>query len=110
MLQLTQSPFQLGIVGALEFVPFLLFGLIVGVYADRWDRRRILLVADLVRFVVLASVPVAAVFHLMTLAQLYLVAFIAGTARMVRGRPLFPRSGARQPGSRGSRQQQPGGD
>jgi MFS family permease len=81
-LQLTQSPFQLGIVGALEFVPFLLFGLIVGVYADRWDRRRILLVADLVRFIVLASVPLAAFFHQVTLAQLYLVAFIAGTARV----------------------------
>jgi len=82
VLQLTQSPFQLGIVGALEFVPFLLFGLIVGVYADRWDRRRILLVADLVRFVVLASVPLAAVAHVLTLAQLYVVAFIAGTARV----------------------------
>jgi len=63
-------------------VPFLLFGLIVGVYADRWDRRTILLVADLVRFVVLASVPLAAYFHLLTLAQLYLVAFVAGTARV----------------------------
>jgi MFS family permease len=82
VLQLTQSPFQLGIVGALEFVPFLLFGLIVGVYADRWDRRRILLVADLVRFVMLASVPLAAFFNALTLAQLYLVAFIAGTARV----------------------------
>ncbi len=82
VLQLTQSPFQLGIVGALEFLPFLLFGLIVGVYADRWDRRRILLVADLVRFVMLASVPLAAFFHVLTLAQLYLVAFIAGTARV----------------------------
>lgn len=79
---MTQSPFQLGIVGALEFVPFLLFGLIVGVYADRWDRRTILLVADLVRFVVLASVPLAAFFHLLTVAQLYLVAFFAGTARV----------------------------
>lgn len=82
MLQLTQSPFQLGIVGALEFVPFLLFGLIVGVYADRWDRRLILLVADLVRFLVLASVPLAALFHVLTLLQLYLVAFVAGTARV----------------------------
>src|SRR5437867_1217506 len=50
VLQLTNSPFQLGIVGALEFLPFLLFGLVVGVYADRWDRRTILLFADLVRF------------------------------------------------------------
>ena len=72
----------MGIVGALEFVPFLLFGLIVGVYADRWDRRTILLVANLVRFVMLASVPLAAFFHVLTLAQLYLVAFIAGTARV----------------------------
>lgn len=63
-------------------MPFLLFGLIVGVYADRWDRRTILLIADLVRFVVLASVPLAAFFHLLTLGQLYLVAFIAGTARV----------------------------
>jgi len=82
VLQLTQSPFQLGIVGALEFVPFLLFGLIVGVYADRWDRRRILLVADLVRFLVLASVPLAAFLNVLTLVQLYLVAFITGTARV----------------------------
>ena len=82
VLQLTESPFQLGVVGALEFVPFVLFGLIVGVYADRWDRRRILLIADLVRFAVLASVPLAAFFHVLTLAQLYLVAFIAGTARV----------------------------
>ena len=63
-------------------MPFLLFGLIVGVYADRWDRRRILLVADLIRFVVLASVPLAALAHVLTVAQLYVVAFIAGTARV----------------------------
>jgi predicted MFS family arabinose efflux permease len=82
VLQLTHSPFQRGLVGALEFIPFLLFGLIVGVYADRWDRRTILLVADLVRFIVLASVPLAALLQVLTLAQLSLVAFIAGTARV----------------------------
>ena len=82
VLQLTHSPFQLGVVGALEFVPFLLFGLFVGVYADRWDRRIILLIADLIRFVVLASVPLAVLVNVLTLGQLYLVAFIAGTARV----------------------------
>ena len=82
VLQLTHSPFQLGIVGALEFVPFMLFGLFVGVYADRWDRRTILLAADLVRFAVLASVPLAALLQLLTLAQLYVVAFIAGFGRV----------------------------
>ncbi len=82
VLQLTHSPFQLGVVGALEFLPFLLFGLIVGVYADRWNRQSILLVADLVRFAVLASVPLAAAFQVLTTVQLYLVAFVAGTARV----------------------------
>src|SRR5947207_6176056 len=67
LLQLTNSPFQLGVVGALEFVPFLLFGLVVGVYADRWDRRVILLAADLVGFAVLASVPLAGLLQVLTL-------------------------------------------
>ena len=49
VLQLTRSPFQLGIVVALQHLPFLLFTLIAGVYADRWDRRRIMLGADLLR-------------------------------------------------------------
>ena len=61
VLQLTNSPFQLGVVGALEFVPFFLFGLVVGVYADRWDRRVILLAADLVRFARDAAGSVATV-------------------------------------------------
>ena len=50
VLQVTHSPFQLGIVAGLQNLPFLLFTLIAGVYADRWDRRRIMLGADLLRF------------------------------------------------------------
>ncbi len=82
VLQLTHSPFQLGLVGALDMLAFPLFGLLVGVYGDRWDRRVILLVADLVRFAVLATIPVAAALHLLTVAQIYLVAFIAGIGRV----------------------------
>ena len=61
---------------------FPLFGLLVGVYADRWDRRLILVVADLVRFAVLSSIPLAAALHVLTLAQIYVVAFIAGVGRV----------------------------
>lgn len=82
VLQLTHSPFQLGLVGALDMLAFPLFGLLVGVYADRWDRRVILLTADLVRFAVLASIPLAAALHVLTLAQIYVVAFIAGVGRV----------------------------
>jgi MFS family permease len=43
VLQLTHSAFRLGLVGALEALPVLLFSLVGGVLADRWPRRRVLL-------------------------------------------------------------------
>src|ERR671934_866223 len=80
--QLPRSPLQLGIVTALQGLPFLLFTLIAGVYADRWDRRIVMLTADVVRFAVLATVPLAWAFHVLTIWQLYVVAFIHGTGRV----------------------------
>jgi MFS family permease len=82
VLQLTHSPFQLGIVASLQHLPFLLFTLIAGVYADRWDRRRIMLGADLLRFASLATIPIAALFGVLTIAQIYVIAFLAGTGRV----------------------------
>lgn len=43
VLQLTHSAFQLGLVGALQALPVLLFSLVGGVFADRWPKRRVLL-------------------------------------------------------------------
>lgn len=82
VLQLTHSPVQLGIVVGLENLPFLLFTLIAGVYADRWDRRTIMVTCDMLRFVALASIPGAAAAHHLTMAQIYAVAAIAGTGRV----------------------------
>ena len=43
VLQLTHSGLQLGVVGALQFLPVLLFSLFGGVFADRWPKRQVLL-------------------------------------------------------------------
>jgi MFS family permease len=43
VLELTHSGLQLGIVGALQFLPILLFSIFGGVIADRWPKRRVLL-------------------------------------------------------------------
>jgi len=43
VLELTHSALQLGLVGALQFLPVLLFSLFGGVFADRWPKRRVLL-------------------------------------------------------------------
>lgn len=46
VLQLTHDPVQLGVVGALQYLPVLLFSLFGGVFADRWPKRRVLLVTQ----------------------------------------------------------------
>ena len=43
VLELTHSGWQLGLVGALQSLPVLLFSIFGGVFADRWPKRRVLL-------------------------------------------------------------------
>ncbi|MGI8642777.1 MAG: MFS transporter [Thermomicrobiales bacterium] len=46
--QLTESPFQLGLLGLFRFLPVLVFGLAGGVIADQRDRRQTLLITQVV--------------------------------------------------------------
>ena len=78
ILTLHASPFQVGLLEALAFAPFPTLGLFVGVFADRTPRRRIMLIADLFRAIVLASIPLAAIVHALTYAQLAIVALLVG--------------------------------
>jgi MFS family permease len=72
------TPFQVGVLGTLEFLPFLLFGLPAGVWVDRLRRKPILVIADVGRFLALGSIPLAYAFDALRLPQLYVVAFLAG--------------------------------
>ncbi|MGB8624760.1 MAG: MFS transporter [Candidatus Cybelea sp.] len=80
VLVLHATPPQVGAIAALETLPFPVLGMLVGVIADRYSRRHIMIAADWVRFVVLASVPVAAFLGVLKLPQLYAVALVSGTA------------------------------
>jgi MFS family permease len=44
--QLTGSTFAVGLLGAVELVPLIVFGLYGGVLADRFDRRRLIVVCE----------------------------------------------------------------
>lgn len=59
--KVTGSDAMVGAVGALETIPFLLFGLYAGVLADRVDRRKIMLISDLVCGAVLVGFGLAIV-------------------------------------------------
>lgn len=62
----------------MDALPFLLIGLPAGVWVDRLRRRPILIVADLGRAMLLASIPVAFVLGALSMLQLYLVGLTVG--------------------------------
>ena len=74
------TPWQMGVLNALETAAFLLVALPAGAWVDRWRRQRVLVRADVVRAVALATVPVAHLLDVLTLGQLYAVAAVVGTA------------------------------
>jgi MFS family permease len=80
VLELTGSPFKLGLVGMLQFAPMLLFSLVAGVIADRVRKRRLLLLTQsalLVQAFVLAVLVAAGhvqYWHVAVLAVLYGIA------------------------------------
>lgn len=59
-LQVTGSKAQSGLLLALNFLPALGVGLFAGAFVDRHDRRRVLLLADLVRAAAVATIPLLA--------------------------------------------------
>jgi MFS family permease len=77
---LDATPLEMGVLTALETAAFLLIGLPAGAWVDRWRRRRVLVTADLVRAVVLATLPLAYLLDVLTLGQLFVVAAVTGTA------------------------------
>jgi MFS family permease len=71
---------QMGYLSALMWLPSLLFALHAGAWVDRRGHRRAtMIVADLGRAALLASIPVCYALGALTLWQLYAVAFGAGT-------------------------------
>ena len=61
--------------GRVEFAPFILISLPAGVWVDRLPRRPILIVGDLGRAVLLATIPIAYAVDALTMWQLYVVGF-----------------------------------
>ncbi len=75
---LEASAFEVAVYGTLNFLPFILFTLPAGVWVDRLPRKPILVIGDLGRFAVLMTIPIAYVADVLTLWQLYAVAFLTG--------------------------------
>jgi MFS family permease len=74
--RLSGSALLTALVTGLEAAPYLLFGLFAGALGDRWDRRVVMVAADIVCACVIASVPIAHWAGLLTVPHLMVVAFL----------------------------------
>lgn len=78
VLVLKASAFEVALLGVVELAPFILISLPAGVWVDRLRRKPILVVADVGRALLLASIPVAHWLDALTIWQLYAVGFAVG--------------------------------
>jgi MFS family permease len=78
MLGVTEA--QLGLLGTFDNAAFLVFALLAGAWVDRWVKRRVMIVADLVRMVSVAAIPILYFAGLFQFWHLLVLGAIIGTA------------------------------
>ncbi|MGW1346681.1 MFS transporter [Kribbella sp. NPDC002412] len=80
---LDASTFEVGVLTAAAWAPWLLIGLPVGAWVDQRHRRPLLLGSSAASFLLLAAIPVAAWFDVLTIHLLLTVALLTGAAAVV---------------------------
>jgi MFS family permease len=94
------SPAEMGLLGAVALLPYLVLSLPAGVWVDRMmSYKRLLVLADLAQALLLGSIPVLAILGVLRLWQLYVVVVLAGVASLfetVAAQSFIPRLVSRQ--------------
>ena len=83
--ELSNAPTAMGVVGALESAALIVFLLFGGVLADRVERRRVIIVADLVRCAAAGAVGLLAIAGTIELWHVILLAVVYGIGRAFAG-------------------------
>jgi MFS family permease len=90
--QLTGSAINLALSTAANFLPYLLFGLLIGAWADRLDRKRMMILADIGSTLAIGSIPLLAALGLME-QKVFFVAWIYGVGFVSSILTIFFQSG-----------------
>lgn len=80
VLLLTNSPVALGLIGLVQAVPRLVFSLVGGVFADMFDRRKMLIIIEIVLASMSAVLALCTMFHVVNLVIIYIVVLISASA------------------------------
>lgn len=78
VLQLTHSAWLLGVVGALQFIPILLFSLFSGVIADRLPKRKLLIVTQISSMLLATTLWILVVTSTIQIWHIFVLATLLG--------------------------------
>jgi MFS family permease len=99
VLTLHGSAAEVGWLNSVRWLPYLVFGVVVGALVDRHPRRPIMIIADLTQACLLASIPLLWWIHRLSFSALLMIVFATGTAAVINGAAdmsFFPRLVQRQ--------------
>jgi predicted MFS family arabinose efflux permease len=85
VLQITNSPFLLGLDAFLGDIPIFLFSLVGGVIADRMDRRKLLLISQFVQMTSALTLAVLIAMNRIRIWEILLSSFVVGSAQAFGG-------------------------
>ena len=77
--ELTGSAINLALTTAAQFIPHLAFGLFIGAWVDRLDRKKLMIVVDLLRAGVISTIPLLAAFDALSVWWIYGTGFVMST-------------------------------
>jgi MFS family permease len=77
------TSFEVGVLTAAEYLPWLVIGLPAGAWVDRLPSRPVMIVCDVISAALYASIPVAYAAHVLTVGQLVAVQLLAGAVSVL---------------------------
>ncbi|MFX1357848.1 MAG: MFS transporter [Promethearchaeota archaeon] len=78
VLETTNSEIQLGIVGALTFLPMLIFSFFSGIIADVFNRKKLMMIALITRGLIIIILPILGYLQILEVWHVYIITFIQG--------------------------------
>ena len=79
--ELTGSALDLGLVGLVQFFPVVVLGILVGHIADRYDRRVVVGICQVVKALAAAAFAIGTIYGFLTRDVMLAILFVSGTAR-----------------------------
>lgn len=83
VLELTNSPFLLGLLGAVQFLPMMLLSFVAGVLADRFSKQKLLLITQSSLTLLAVALAVLTQMHVIKFWHVLIIGFMTGIANAV---------------------------